>query len=57
LALGLQHVGLGRDAGVVAVGGDLQAALIALDRGLDHGDLGVGAAQTQIAHGQLALGR
>ena len=52
LGLGLQHVGLRRDAGGVAVLRDLQRALVALDRRAEQGDLGVGLAQREVVDRQ-----
>ncbi len=56
LALGLQHVAARGDPRVEAVLGDLQAALIALDRGGQQGGLGVQLTQVEIVGGQRALG-
>ena len=54
LGLGLQHVALRGDAGLVAVAGDLQRALVAFDGDAQHADLGVGLAQREVVDRQLA---
>ena len=57
LRLGLQHVGLGRDAGVVAVLRDLQRALVAFDAARQQLDLVVGFAQREVVDRHRALRR
>ena len=57
LRLRLQHVGLRRDAGVVAVLRDLQRALVAFDACAQQLDLAVGLAQREVVGRELALRR
>ena len=57
LRLRLQHVGLRGDAGVVAVLGDLQRALVAATVAASSADLRIGLAQREVVGRQLALGR
>ncbi len=53
----LQHVGTGRDAGLIFVLGDGQRARVSHLRVRQQLALGIGAAQLQIGNGQLAAGR
>jgi hypothetical protein len=57
LGLRLQHVGLGGDAGGVAVLRDLQRALVTGQRAFEQRLLRVGLAQRKVIGGELALGR
>ena len=57
LGLRLQHVGLGDDAGGIAVLRDLQRALVALDRPRQQVGLEVGLAQREVVDRQRALRR
>ncbi|MNQ15354.1 hypothetical protein D3C85_283240 [compost metagenome] len=57
LRLRLQQVGLGGDARVEAVAGDLEHALVAVDGGIEQRDLRIALAQRKIIGGQFALRR
>ena len=57
LRLRLQHVGLGSDAGVVAVLRDLQGALVALDALAEQVGFEIGFAQREVVGRHLALRR